>query len=71
MTQFARDFVDSIEGHSLDISTKELSGVNNLVIHGKLTFDLKLIVGGADILYIQRYIRERLGIYRHQQESDA
>ncbi|KAF8315388.1 dynamin protein dnm1 [Clavulina sp. PMI_390] len=26
MTQFARDFVDSIEGHSLDISTKELSG---------------------------------------------
>jgi len=27
MTHFARDFVDSIEGHSLDISTKELSGV--------------------------------------------
>ena len=26
MTQFARDFVDSIEGTSLDISTKELCG---------------------------------------------
>ena len=26
MTQFARDFVASIEGTSLDISTKELSG---------------------------------------------
>ena len=26
MTQFARDFVSSIEGTSLDISTKELSG---------------------------------------------
>lgn len=31
MTQFARDFVDSIEGHSLDISTKELSGVSGSV----------------------------------------
>ena len=26
MTQFARDFVSSIEGTNVDISTKELSG---------------------------------------------
>lgn len=71
MTQFARDFVDSIEGHSLDISTKELSGVIDLVIHSELTFDLKLILGGADLLYIQRHLRKRPRIYRHQQEPDA
>lgn len=56
MTRFARDFVDSIEGHSVDISTKELSGVRYFLrICKTLVWNNQylLFLGRQDILYFQ------------------